>query len=450
MNLEMLKLRIEKRIDHNSDIIQFRKKLLSYHYFDLASVFVLLEKRYQHRFYEILSPQEFANIFSYIDLEKQIELSSDMHKLYFSYTLSYLPTDEATDILKELENKDELLKMMPSKKAAVLRSLILYDDDQAGSIMSTDYISIKSDMDVKEAMKTLKENALCEVIETLFVVDNGILEGVVSLKDLIIARSPLKVKEIAKKPIYVNTNDDVIYTLEMLKKYELKALPVVENGFMKGIVSADDWFDFMNDEAELDFNMLAGISFNDSNNGIGSSIKKRLPWLLVLLALSLIVSTIISCFDKVIAEVSILVLFQSLVLDMGGNCGTQSLAVAVRNISSNKVEKTSGYIFKELRIGFIDGLILGVASFLVSYIFLLIRHPNTPITISIVVGIAMMLTMIASTIMGAITPILFNKLKIDPAVASGPFISTVNDCLSVVIYYGLAAILIYMGVLVCL
>lgn len=450
MNLEMLKIRIEKRIDHNTDIVQFRKKLLSYHSFDLATVFIELDKKYQHRIYEILSPEEFSRIFSYIELENQIELAKDMHKLYLTYVISYLPTDEACDLLQELDDRDDLLKKMPSKKALVLRSLIMYKDTQAGSIMSTDFIQISSDMDVKDAMKVLKQRANCEVIDTLFVVDDNILTGKVSLKDLIIARSPLKIEEIKKKAISVEANDDIVNALEIIKKYELKALPVVDNGKILGIISADDWFDYMNDEAELDFNMMAGISFNDSNNSIVSSIKKRLPWLLTLLALSLIVSTIISGFDKIIAQVSILVLFQSLVLDMGGNCGTQSLAVAVRNISSNRLEKTSKYIFREFRIGLIDGIILGISSFLVSYIFLLITNPEATIMLSVVVGAAMMLTMIVSTIMGALTPLVFNKLKIDPAVASGPFISTINDCLSVTIYYGLAALFIYLGVVLCL
>lgn len=445
MNIEMLKIRIEKRIDTNYDIVQFRKRLLSYHAYDLANAFILMDKEYQHRIYEILSPEEFSKIFSYLELEAQIEISNDLYKVYFAHVIAHLPTDEACDLLKELDNRDEYFKLMPNNKAIILKSLIQYEDDQAGSMMSTEFIKISSEMDVKDAMKVLKENANSEVIDRLFVLEDGVLKGIVKLRDLIIARSPKKICEIMYDPIYVDSKDSVVNALELIKKYDLKALPVVEDGLMKGIISVDDWFDFTLEEAELDYNMMAGISFNDDDNGILKSMKKRLPWLLILMLLSLIVSTIISGFDRVIAEVSVLVVFQSLVLDMGGNCGTQSLAVAVRNLSSNKIESISSYLFKEFKIGFINGVVLGISSFLVSYIFLLIRHPESSIMISVIVGLAMMVTMIISTIMGALTPIVFNKMKVDPAVASGPFISTINDCLSVAIYYSLA--LLFIGML---
>lgn len=443
MNIEMLRLRIEKRIDNNYDIVQLRKKLLSYHSFDLAKAFNKMDKKYQHRIYEILSPEEFSRIFSYLDEDSKFEIKEDLHKEYFALVISYLPVDEACDILKKIDNRKELLKMMPRKKAIVIESLIKYNDDQAGSVMSTEFIKINSNMDVKDAMRILRENCNMEVIDKLFVLDdNEKLVGIVDLNDLIISRSPCKIEDIMDEPITIDASDNILNAIEIIKKYDLKALAVVDNDKMKGIIAVDDWFDFMQEEVMHDYNMMAGISFDKSKKNLISNVKKRLPWLVVLMLLSLIVSVIISAFDRIIAEVSVLVVFQSLILGMGGNSGTQSLAVAVRNISANRVSSISKYLLKETKIGLINGFFLGAVAFLVSYLFLLLRYPNTSIIISIIVGISLLFAIMISTLIGALTPILFNKIKVDPAVASGPFISTINDCICVTIYYSLAMLLI--------
>ena len=213
---------------------------------------------------------------------------------------------------------------------------------------------------------------------------------------------------------------------------------------MVGVITGDDVVEAVQDELSDDYAKLAGLSGEeDLDESIFTSIKKRVPWLLILLGLGLVTSLLISSFEKVVAALPLIVFFQSLILDMAGNTGTQSLAVTIRVLSSERTtsKDVAKLIFKEIRVGFINGLCIGLMSFLCVFLFIYLVQNETLLDnfkIAFSVGVSMLGSMMVASFAGSVIPVLFKKCKIDPAVASGPLITTINDVIAVVIYYGLA------------
>ena len=267
---------------------------------------------------------------------------------------------------------------------------------------------------------------------------------------MIIARENTELETVisASYP-YVTDHEKVVDCLERIKDYTEDSFPVLnEEGRILGIITSQDIVEAVDDEMSDDYAKFAGLtSEEDLNESIGESIKKRLPWLLILLVLGTGVSAVVGMFEPVVAQIAIVVCFQSLILGMAGNVGTQSLAVTIRVIMDENLtfRQKSGLIFKETKIGFCNGFLLGMISFIVIGIYIsAVKGYQTreAFLISGCVGIALIVSMIISALVGTSVPMLFRKMKIDPAVASGPLITTVNDLVAVVTYYGLAWILL--------
>ena len=245
--------------------------------------------------------------------------------------------------------------------------------------------------------------------------------------------------------------------LEKIKDYSETSIPVLnKDREIVGVLTTDSLIEATTDEFEEDYAKFGGLTEEeDIDESVFSSIKKRIPWLIVLLFLGLLVSSVIGIFESVIVSIPIIVFFQSMILGMAGNVGTQSLAVTIRNISNEQLaedkKKQLRSIFKELRIGFINGLIIGVVSFLFVLAYLAITKSEVHIgegyiftdtlLVSAIIGISMLVSITLASVIGTCFPLLLTKLKIDPAVASGPFITTLNDVIAVVVYYGLTFIL---------
>ena len=299
-----------------------------------------------------------------------------------------------------------------------------------------------------ELVKQAGEN---DNIGTIYVVDDkNRFCGAIDLKDLIVARENVPLDSIISYAYpYLLDHEKISESIEKIKDYAEDSLPVLnKDRKIIGIITAQDVVEAVDDELGEDYAKLAGLSAEeDLNETTRESMKKRLPWLIILLFLGMVVSSVVGIFETVVAVIPIVMCFQSLILDMAGNVGTQSLAVTIRVLMDETLstKQKLGLVVKEMRIGLCNGLFLGVLAFVFIgfYIWLLKHNPVAhAFVISGCVGFSLMTAMVISSMVGTLVPMFFHKIKIDPAVASGPLITTINDLVAVVTYYGLAWLLL--------
>ena len=368
--------------------------------------------------------------------------------------LSRIEVATAVDYLSALAKKERniLIELMPEDSKKEISLLASFDDDEIGSKMTTNYIAIPEGLGVRQAMHELiNQAAENDNVSTIYVIDEDeTLLGAIDLKDLIRAREGSSLDDIIMTSYpYVYATDLIDECIERIKEYGEDSIPVLDSdNKLKGVLTAQDLAQLIEDEIGEDYAMLAGLtSEEDLKEPVFKSIGKRLPWLVVLFGLGLFVSSIVGLFEEVVSSLTLIVSFQSLILGMAGNVGTQSLAVTIRMLmDENLTGKQKFYLItKEARVGLCNGLILGLLSFLLigSYLYLIKGETLTiALSVALCTGIALLVAMFLSSISGTAVPILFKKMKIDPAVASGPFITTINDLVAVVTYYGLAWILL--------
>ena len=435
---------------------ELRQVILTHHPYDVAEVFKELNEEERKRIFNVLDPKEAADIMEYLDSEDSAAYLEDMSLEQSSNIISEMELDDAVDVLNELDEdvKKEVIENIDSDILEDIIDLSSYGENEAGSIMTDNYLALDVNMKVSQAMsKLVKESNEQETIDVLFVLDEEKLVGIIDLKDLIIARKNEDIKDIMNTNFkYVDAHSEVVVAAELINEYALLALPVLDNGILKGIITVDDAMDLINEEITEDYGKMAGITGDDEDNyKIFKVIKSRLVWLVVLLFLSFLVSSVMKGFDSVIASVTCLVFFQSLILDMGGNAGTQALATTIVDLSKDELSTKhliKKHLGKEFLVGLINSVCLGLMAFLTALAFIYIGNVTStyqPLQLALVIGVAMMIALIVSNFIGALVPIILFKLHIDPAVASGPFISTLNDIISVSIYYGLAYLILLVG-----
>ncbi len=433
-----------------------RKIIIDSHPYDVSSALIEVSEELRDKVLQLLSPSEAADILEYLDTEESADILEDMDSKKSSSIISEMEVDDAVDVINALDDdiKNEVIEHIDEEIKQDIIELSKYSDDEAGSIMTDKFLSLDVSMSVSNAMQRLvKESNDQEVIDFLFVLDNNILVGIIELKDLIIARKNEKIKDLMDSNFkYINAHDYIRDATDLITEYNLFALPVLDdNKELLGIITIDDAIDYVDEDVSEDYDKMAGI-VGENSIGFLDVIKSRLLWLIILLLLSFVVSSVMDGFAFVIQSVTCLVFFQSLILDMSGNAGTQSLATTIVNLSRNELDSSKlirKHLLKELFAGFIDSIILGIAAFALSFVFIKIRGIEgfSPISLSLVIGLAMMCALLISNFLGSLVPIILFKCHVDPAVASGPFISTLNDIVSVSIYYLLAWIIIVGGLL---
>lgn len=429
-----------------------REKLDDYHENDVAQVIPLLSADERKQLYLKLDDDYLSEVFSYLDdPEPYIE---EMTADKAADIIESMAADDAVDVLDELEEdkKNEIIGLMDEDSANDVKLITGYDDDCIGSRMTTDYVSIKNDYNIKTAMKSLVEQAAeNDNISTIYVTDeNNVFYGAVSLNKLFIARSDTPLDDIVTTSFpYLYADDKIVDALPRIKEYEEESLPVLDaDNRLIGVLTSADVVEAVDDEISEDYAKLAGLSEEDDlSERVFGSVKKRLPWLAALLVLSFIVSSVLKVFDGVMAALPILVFFQTMVLDMSGNASTQSLGVTIRRLTDPDItpaDKRRAF-FSELSISFFDALILATLAFGLTTAYMLIfKHQpvGQAMPVAACIAAAMAISMTVSGILGTAIPMFFKKAGIDPAAASGPLITTMNDLLSAVTYYGLAALLL--------
>ena len=431
---------------------EIRDRLDDYHEKDIAEAIQMLAKKERLRLYQILGEERMSEIVAYLEDVDEYMKEIDIYRV--AKIIENMDSDDAVDVLEEMDDstREKLKGLLGEEANADIELIQSYDDDEIGSKITTNFIEIKNSLTVKQAMSELISQAgENDNISTIYVCDeNGKFYGAIDLKDLIIAREFTKLEELISTSYpYFYAHEVVSECIEKIKDYAEDSLPVLnDKGELVGIITAQDIVEVIDDELGDDYAKLGGLtSEEDLEETTVQSMKKRLPWLIILLFLGMGVSSVVGVFESVVAVVPIVICFQSLILDMAGNVGTQSLAVTIRVLMDENLEAGEKWklVFKELRVGFANGLVLGVMAFLFIGLYVFLFKHNTPgmsALLSGCVGCALLVAMMISSLVGTLVPIFFHKIKIDPAVASGPLITTVNDLVAVVTYYGLAWLLL--------
>lgn len=429
-------------------------KLEDYHGNDIAQVIGTLTVQERRKFYRVCNSEMLAEIFEHIEEEDVGAYLNEMDIQKAAAVVSELETDTAANVLREIEKEKRALIIDAIKPEIQneIRLIASFDDDEIGSKMTTNCIIIRENLSVKQAMSELiKQAEENDNITTLFVVDEyGEFYGAIDLKELITARSSESLDNLIVTSFpYVYANEMIDDCIEKLKDYSESIIPVLDNSNkLLGVITSQNIIEVVDDEMGDDYAKLAGLTAEeDLHEPLLQSMKKRLPWLFALLALGMLVSSVVGGFENVVSQLTLIMAFQSLILDMAGNIGTQSLAVTIRVLmDENLTFKQKGHlVIKEMRVGLCNGLLLGTVSFILVglYIFIFKHKPLMfAYAVSGCIGVSLILAMLISSAVGTLIPLFFKRIKIDPAVASGPLITTVNDLVAVVTYYGMSWILL--------
>lgn len=437
-------------IRSTKDAKKLPQLLSDYHEKDIAEAMTLLTPAERKRLYRILDTETLSEIISYLDDAEPYLAELPMSMA--AKVLSSMDSDDVVDVLDDLpeEKQAELVARLDRDAQDDVRKLLAYDDDEIGSCMTNNYVVISESLTIRGAMSALVRQAgEHDNISTLYVVDsNERFAGAIDLKDLIIARQNDNLEDLISRSYpYVLEHEKISDCVERITDYEEDSIPVLtDDGKIAGILTAAAMVELVDDAMGDDYAKLGGLtSEEDLREPALISMKKRLPWLIALLFLGMAVSSVVGMFESVVAVLPIVICFQSLVLDMAGNVGTQSLAVTVRVLMDENlsVREEAKLVTKEMKIGFLNGSSLGLMAlvFLGIYVHFFKHYAwGAAFLISGCVGVSLLVAMVVSSLVGTLIPMMFHKIHVDPAVASGPLITTVNDLVAVVTYYGLATL----------
>lgn len=426
------------------------EKLQDFHENDLAEVLRELSTAERSRLYRILESGMLADVFEYLEEEETVQYLEEMDVKKAAAILSKMETDALADVLKQIdkEKRKLLIQLLDEQVRKDIEMIRSFDEDEIGSRMTTNCIVIRENLTVKQAMSELVSQAADnDNISTIFAVtDRGEFYGALDLKDLITARQDHPMEElIVTSYPYVYGTEQIDDCMERLKDYSEDSIPVLDddNRFL-GVITSAGIIDLVDDEMGEDYAKLAGLTAEeDLKEPLFESMKKRMPWLIVLLGLGMVVSSVVGMFEKVVTCLPIIMCFQSLILDMAGNVGTQSLAVTIRVLMDETLtgRQKAELVLKEMRIGLCNGGLLGILSFVLIGVYIFLFKGKTLVfayAVSGCIGLSLLVAMLVSSAVGTCIPLFFKKVGVDPAVASGPLITTVNDLVAVITYYGMS------------
>ena len=420
--------------------------------FDIAAVFEELQDEKTPILFRILPKELAAETFVEMDEDTQEFLIHGFSDNELKEVVDELFVDDAVDLIEEMPANvvKRILRQADKETRRQINELLKYPEDSAGSIMTTEFISLRPDMTAEMAIKRIRRTGVDkETIYTCYVNDDyNRLIGITTVKDLLLADDDDLVKDMMEENVIsVHTLDDQEMVARIFSDYDFLALPVVDNEQrIVGIVTIDDAIDVIREEATEDIEKMAAVLPSDKpymHTSVWGIYKKRVPWLLVLMLSATFTSTIISAFDGMLASVIILSSFIPMITGSGGNAGSQASVSVIRALSLGEIEFKSMFkvLWKELRVAALCGLTLAAANFVKLMVFDLRGNENA-VVIALVVSLTLVGTIIMAKIVGSSLPLLSSKIGLDPAVMANPLISTVCDSLSLLIYFGVASTLL--------
>ena len=413
---------------------------------DLAELFSEIDERYHSLLFRLLSKELAAETFVEMDTDLQENLITKFTDRELSDILDELYIDDTVDIIEEMPANvvKRILKNSDKEDREIINRILKYPKDSAGTVMTTEYVRFTGDMTVADALLHIRRVAIDkETIYTCYITGKDKrLEGIVTAKDLLISDPELPLTEIMdENVIAVHTHDDKEEVAMKLDKYGFLAIPVVDSeSRLVGIVTVDDALGVIIEESEEDFAVMAAITPGDDTPYLKTDVfsiwKSRVPWLLILMLSSTLSSAILGSFESALPAV--LVLFIPMIMGTGGNSGGQSSVTVTRSISLAELEFSDLFrvVWKELRVGVLCSLTLGVATFLKVMLIdgLLLGNPAVSLTVSLTVALSLALTIILAKVIGATLPLLAKKIGLDPAVMASPLITTLVDAISLIVY----------------
>ena len=412
---------------------------------DIASLLSTLSDKELALAFRLIPKDKAAEVFSNMDTSMQTYLVTMFTEKELKELLDDLYMDDTVDMLEELPANlvKRILATVSASDRSMINELLNYPEDSAGSIMTTEYVDLREEMTVGQAMAHIKKTGIHkETIYTCYITERRKLVGIVSAKDLMTTDDNVPIKDLMETEIIsVYTHADQEQVAQLFTKYDLLALPVIDqDGRMVGIVTFDDAMDVMVDEATEDITKMAAINPSEKTyfeTSVLQHAKNRIPWLLILMFTSIITGTIITRYENAFAAIPLLVSFIPMLMDTGGNCGSQSATLIIRGIALDEIRFTDLFkvMFKEFRISLIVGAFLAVANGV--RIFIQYHNPG----LAVVIACSLMGTVIMAKLVGCILPLLAKKVNLDPAIMASPLITTLVDTFSILIYFNIATVL---------
>ena len=411
---------------------------------DIASLLSELDDKELALAFRLIPKDKAAEVFANMETSMQTYLVDMFSEKELKELLDDLYMDDTVDLLEELPANlvNRILDTVSPSDRTLINQLLNYPEDSAGSIMTTEYVDIRQSMTVAQSMAHIKETGIHkETIYTCYVTDKRKLIGIVSAKDLMTTDDGILISELMETEIIsVRTYTDKEEVAQLFRKYDLLALPVLDkDGLMVGIVTFDDAMDVMVEEATEDITKMAAINPSEKTYLIHplSPRKNRIPWLLILMLTSIITGTIITKYEDAFAAIPLLVSFIPMLMDTGGNCGSQSSTLVIRGLALSEIHFKDIFkvIFKEFRISIIVGAVLA----LTNGVRILIQYHNP--NLALVIALSLIATVIISKLIGCILPLVASKVHLDPAIMASPLITTLVDTFSILIYFNIASLM---------
>lgn len=430
--------------------VELRNILVELNEVDIAELLEPLDEHTTLLIFRILPKDLAVEVFAHFSAEQQQSIVQAVSDRELTYILDELFFDDMIDMIEEMPANlvDKILKNSSRDERQLINQFLKYPADSAGSIMTIEYVDLKKDMTVKQAMAHLKDSVLDkETIYTCYVIDkNRILEGIVSLRTLVISADETVIADIMEDEIiYVNTHDDQETVGALFTKYGFMAIPVVDNEKrLTGIITFDDILDVIEQEATEDFQKMAAMAPTEEKYleaGIVSLAKHRIAWLLFLMLGAALTGGIITRFEDVLSSVVILTAFIPMLMDTGGNSGSQSSTLIIRGLALGEVTLQDKWsvLWKEFRISVLVGVILALVNFTKNMLL-----DQVGLGVALTVSITLMMTVILSKVVGGMLPLIAKRLKLDPAIMAGPLITTIVDSLALLIYFSIASLLLHL------
>lgn len=420
---------------------QLKKELKNARIVDIAEFLDMLDEKQTLLVFRLLPKEIAADVFSYLSIEKQQELLEWINEKELEDILKDLFFDDMIDLLEEMPANivKKILKNSSEHERKLINQFLMYPENSAGSLMTIEFVDLKKEMLVSEALERIRKNAPDkETIYTCYVIDSQRhLEWSITLKDLVLSPPNQKVGDIPhKEPVFVTTHDDQENIASLFKKYDLLAIPVVDNEQrLVGIITIDDVVDVIEEEATEDIYKMAAVQPTEEvyiHAGVLTLARKRIVWLLVLMISATLTGLIIRNFEHTLQTMVVLAAFIPMLMDTGGNAGSQASAIVIRSLVLGEitVDDILRVIWKEIRISFLVGITLGAFNFLRLYFL-----ERNSLALSGTVSVTLLFTVIIAKVTGGILPILAKKLKLDPAIMASPLITTIVDTLALIIYF---------------
>ncbi len=411
---------------------------------DIAELIDELEKKNSIIVFRLLSKDHAAEVFSYLSSAQQKDIVGALHETKLKEILEELYFDDMIDFLEEMPANvvKKILKASSEEERKLINQFLNYPENSAGSLMTIEYVDLRKEMSVKEALNHIKITGVDkETIYTCYVLDDKRkLEGIVSLRKLVLMEDDLLILDIMNEDVITTqTLDDQEEIASLFKKYDLITLPVVDKeARLVGIITIDDIVDVIERENTEDFQKMAAMEPNDEEyleTGIFSLARKRIIWLMVLMVSATFTGSIISRYENVLSTVVILATFIPMLMDTAGNAGSQSSTLVIRGMALGEIA-IGDYLkvfWKELRVSIVVGVALGIINFAR---MLLLTKAGIPIAFT--VSFTLFLTIVMAKVVGGTLPMMAKKLKLDPAIMAGPLITTIVDAMALIVYFNIA------------